>query len=348
MANIVVVDGGNSVIKGKTASAEESFPHAIKELMPQAYDQAMMRGGEQIDDYVLVNGIPYAIGKRAFSEGFNGRQHGSARYTKSYYGVFVAAMIGRLYRKSINRIVFYGSHAPQDVEWRDDLKDAVIGYWQVECAGSQHEFEIVDAHCFDEPVGGLMNVVLNEEGTGYHKNGRDLRRGRTLVIDIGGHTTDIVVMEDGKVIYTSAESTEAGVIQVEKDFTRALISQYRNNFKNANAPSPERIREAIRTGKYKAGGYGELPCEDIVDRAANLLMATVHDLFIHHGGVAGNENLLLTGGGSGLLRRKIEEQLGHPNTILATEDASEIHFANVRGGMKMMRFYESKGILNNA
>lgn len=345
MANIVVLDAGNSIIKAKSATGEIAFPHAIKHMTATAYEQVMMRAGERQDDYLLINGVPYAIGSRAFGEGFAGRQHGSARYTREYYGIFVAAALYKLYDKSMRNIVLYASHAPQDISFRNDLKEAARGAWVVESGGEERVFQVHDVRCYDEPVGGLMNVVLNATGTGYQRT--DLRRGRVLVFDIGGHTTDVVIMKDGKVDYDSADSDEHGIISVEKEFVRELVSHYRDIFKKANAPAPDRVREGIRTGSYAAGGYGAIECEGIADRAASNLVSKIYDLFINYGGITGNEYLLLTGGGSALLERRLKQALGHPNTVMA-ERAGDMHLANIRGGMKMMRFYETMGMLNDA
>lgn len=345
MTNIVVLDAGNSIIKAKSATNEIAFPHAIKRLTETAYSHVMMRGGERNEDYLCINGVPYAIGKRAFEEGFTGRQHGSARYTREYYGVFVAATLYKLYDKSMKRITLYGSHAPQDINFRDDLKHAAQGTWIVESFGEERVYDVHNVHCFDEPIGGLMNVVLNPLGTAYQRT--DLRKGRVLVFDIGGHTVDVVLMQDGKVNHQSADSIENGVINVEKEFARELVAQYRDVFKKSNAPSPDRIREAISTGVYQAGGYGGLDVQNIADRACNPLLNAINDLFISYGGIASNEYLLLTGGGSALLEQRIRQYLQHPRTVMA-ERPVDMHLANIRGGMKMMRFYEAMGVLNDA
>lgn len=48
---------------------------------------------------------------------------------------------------------------------------------------------------FDEPVGGLMNVTLTEAGQHYQHT--DINEGRALVTDIGGFTTDWLVVNPG-------------------------------------------------------------------------------------------------------------------------------------------------------
>ena len=66
--------------------------------------------------------------------------------------------------------------------------ESVVGDWHVEVNGKERHFRVSYANTFDEPVGGLMNVLLTEDGHHYQHAG--LNEGRALVIDIGGFTTD--------------------------------------------------------------------------------------------------------------------------------------------------------------
>ena len=55
---------------------------------------------------------------------------------------------------------------------------AVIGEWRVELGGNERVFRVTYANTFDEPVGGLMNVLLTEDGQHYQHS--DLTGGRSL------------------------------------------------------------------------------------------------------------------------------------------------------------------------
>lgn len=58
----------------------------------------------------------------------------------------------------------FGSHPPGDVKYREDLMRSVIGEWEVDFGQSKANFRVIYANAFDEPVGGLMNVLLTEDG----------------------------------------------------------------------------------------------------------------------------------------------------------------------------------------
>jgi hypothetical protein len=129
-----------------------------------------------------INGTPYAIGESAERHGVIMQRSGTARYTRDYYGVLAAAALMRLYGRG-REVKVFGSHPPGDVSFRDDLMQAVVGEWQIEIAEGQANFRVTYANTFDEPVGGLMNVLLAEDGQHYQH--AHISDGRSLVILVG-------------------------------------------------------------------------------------------------------------------------------------------------------------------
>ena len=98
--SVMVLDAGNSIIKAKIARREQgemAFPHAIKQLTEAEYHTIQMRAGKHgpPQDYLRVNGQPYVVGQSAERNGILAQRSGAARYTRDYYGVFAAAMLGR-------------------------------------------------------------------------------------------------------------------------------------------------------------------------------------------------------------------------------------------------------------
>ena len=186
--SVMVLDAGNSIIKAKIARRENgeiAFPHAMKQLMESEYEQITNRAGIQNQslDYMQINDKLYVIGESAERHGLVTQRTGTARYTGDYYGVFAAAALGRLYDRS-REVSIFGSHPPGDVNFRQDLMEAVVGDWYVEVNGKERHFRVSYVNTFDEPVGGLMNVILTEDGQHYQHT--DINGGRALVIDIGG------------------------------------------------------------------------------------------------------------------------------------------------------------------
>ena len=76
--NTLILDVGNSIIKGKTPTREAAFPHALKALTETEYEQILTRAGRAGPpaDYLRVNGQPYVTGESAERHGTLTRRSG--------------------------------------------------------------------------------------------------------------------------------------------------------------------------------------------------------------------------------------------------------------------------------
>ena len=100
------------------------------------------------------------------------------------------------------------------------------------------------------------------------------------------------------------------------------------------------MRKSIATGVFESGGR-KYPCEKESREATNLLLNRIADTYQKiAGGALSWDAIILTGGGSGLLYKRLLPILDHERVILADELES-IHLANVRGGLKLWRLYEA-------
>jgi len=345
--SVLVLDAGNSIIKAKIARRENgeiSFPHAIKSLTEVEYSSIVSRSSKQssLQDYIRINGQPYVVGESAERHGVYTQRTGSSRYTRDYYSIFAAAVLGRFYERGMEVYIF-GSHPPGDAIYREDLMKSVIGDWSVELDGHERQFKVTYANTFDEPVGGLMNVLLTEDGQHYQHT--ELNGGRSLVIDIGGFTTDwIAVNPGGEVDYGLARSVPVGIQNVVSDFEESFRANNLKAVKETPVLSPERVRRAIVTGVFDGAGR-RYPCEKEVKEATNMLLNRIADTYQRiAGGAMSWDAIILTGGGSGLLHKRLLPILNHERVILA-DDLESIHLANVRGGMKLWRLYEALQVL---
>ena len=339
----LIFDGGNSLIKAKTTSGEVAFPHALQEITKAEYEQILTRAGQRGPgfDYLQINGKYYVVGESAERHGTLTRQTGASRYTPEYYGVLVAASLARLYQNG-GEVEVFGSHPPGDIVYRDDLMDAALQTFHVMIGDSERNFEVVWANTFDEPLGGLMNVLLTEDGTGYQRT--DINGGYALVLDIGGHTTDFLgVKPGGQVDYGLNVSVPIGITQAVKDFERSIKATHREAFKSTATLRPDRVRQALMTGEFQGGGR-TYPCEFEANEAVSALLNRIGQAYQEEAGGSANwDSIILTGGGSAMLLDRLTPMLDHDRIILA-EDQKSAHMANVRGGQKLRRLYRKLGI----
>lgn len=341
MANAVALDAGNAIIKAKCATNEIEFPHMMIQLSPQEFRRATERVGTAHGDYFMINGVPYVIGERAERHGIFERQHGAARYVDTYYGVFLAATLARLYRKSMRRVFLVASHAPGDFDYREDLMAASVKRWEVWNEGNEYHFEIDDAATYDEPLGGLYNVMLSKDGTKFQRG--ELNKAVTLTIDIGGHTVDgLVVDPGGAVDYSTAKSVKTGILEVIETFLKDFKTNNKRRLQKVDRFPATEVRNAIRTGVFNLRGMGQVPCEDEANQACNMLVNQIVNIYDSYGGSANYDYVLLTGGGSALLENRLRNVIQH-NAIILADRSEELHLANVRGGMKFFRLHEAVG-----
>lgn len=345
--SVMILDAGNSIIKAKIArrqNGEIAFPHAIHQLSEGEYQNIVSRPNSTSEnpDYLRVNGKPYVVGNSAEKHGVLTQRSGASRYTRDYYGILASAALGRLYERG-GEVKIFGSHAPGDVRYRDDLMHSVIGDWEIEICGKEKKFKVVYVNTFDEPVGGLMNVLLTEDGQHYQYT--DINGGRSLVIDIGGFTTDwIAVNPGGEVDYSLARSIPIGIQEVISDFIDAFRSNNLDAVKNSPTLPQARVRQAMISGVFEGGGR-KYPCKVEMEEASNRLLNQISNTYQHLAGGALNwDTIILTGGGSGLLFDKLIRILNHDHIVLA-DQLESLHMANVRGGLKLWRLFEALSVI---
>jgi hypothetical protein len=272
--SVMILDAGNSIIKAKFPMKDQdeiAFPHAFRQITENEYENITARTGTlaNTQDYMRINGLPYVIGESAERHGVITQRSGAARYTTDYYGILATVALGRLYKRG-REVSIFGSHPSGDVKFREDLMRSVLSDWQVEIGDRESNFRVTYANTFDEPVGGLMNVILTEDGQHYEHS--DLNGGRSLVIDIGGFTTDWLAVNPGGVVdYSLARSIPIGIQVVLTDFEESFRANNLEVVKNTPVLAPERLRKAISTGVYEGGGQ-KYPCEDEVKEATNMLL----------------------------------------------------------------------------
>jgi hypothetical protein len=154
---------------------------------------------------------------------------------------------------------------------------SVVGEWVVETANGKANFKVHYANTFDEPVGGLMNVLLTEDDQHYQYP--QIGNGRSLVIDIGGFTTDfLAVNQGGEVDYALARSVLLGIQAVIRDFEESFRANNLEIVKDTQVLPPDRVRKAISTGVFVGGGQ-KYSCDQDVDEATSLFLNRFADTY---------------------------------------------------------------------
>lgn len=348
---VMVLDAGNAIVKAKNKSGYEvQFPHAIARIADSEYTRIKIRNPNltAADGYMRINGVPYAIGEVARYHKPQPQPKGADRYKPDHYGVIAAATMRMLYNGgggavSPMRLAVYGSHAPRDIDYRDDLMDAVYQQWEVEVGSEVIVYEVVYANAFDEGLGGWANVVLADDASHYRYP--EVNQGRVLILDIGGLTTDFIgIRPGGHVDYSVEVSEEIGIKQAIRILDRSVRKRYSAEFKMTDVIDEGRLEMALATGVLAAGG-AEWDVAHEAAEARNMILNRVRDAYQDRaGGPLNWDHIIITGGGCGLLVDHLYDLLNH-GSIVHADDLDCIQFANVRGGLKLYRLMEERGML---
>lgn len=340
---IVAGDMGHRIAKAKSAGNLSVFASALIQLDETEFRQIQMRHKKVLPDgYAVVNGIPYAYGDAALKrEAIEVK--GARRYVPEYYGVLAAISIAHLYA-SDQEVKYFGSYPSKLVDYREHLCRAVLGEWVVQLLDRDSKYRVVLADAMDEPICGIYNLILTQDAKRRARN--DIISGDSLVIDIGGGTTDLQgISKGGEPDYSITDTVRIGINQVIDSFRAAFLSNHMDDFASMDSMTTERVMRAIHTGVYEGAGR-DYKCNEEVAAASHLLIKGIKDSYENKaGGATRWDSIVLTGGGSALLQARLKVMLKHDNIVLAEENTENMHLANVNGAYKLAKFYESEGLL---
>lgn len=341
----MVFDFGNA--RGKWFNPRTNlfgdFRHALVELKSHQWDTAVGRSKTPPQGFFRVNGVPYAIGDAARRYIIPERPHGASRYRREYYGVAMAYAVAQAFKKSIRNVTLCATHAPVDIGYSRNLKASADGDWNIECEHGELSFTIRDVHTIDEPLAGYSHYVFTERGEERKKN--PLAKVTTLVIDVGGYTSDVIAVDPGgQIDLLSGQSTRTGVIDLIEGFERSLRAKYSNMFQDTGDIDIRRLESAVLSGTYRFGKV-DLDCAELAREAINGLTNDVIQVITKAGGVANFEVMLLTGGGAAMIYDNLCKALPRADFYLAEPQRDLMKYANVFGGAKVMNLLRVIGEL---
>lgn len=147
------------------------------------------------------------------------------------------------------------------------------------------------------------------------------------VVDIGGSTTDYVVLENQGILHRSSGSLNRGLLDVHSQVSRAIQKQF-----NLESVSEQRVAEAVQRGTVRLHGR-EHDVSGIVTEARLELVTQLHAETRRQLGLGAElDTIIFVGGGSAALAGDIADWF--PNQHIAEHPA----FANARGMLKYLQY----------
>jgi hypothetical protein len=339
----IVFDFGNARWKwfNPRTNQHSDCRHALAEISTGDWNKVVGRSKTPPEGFAKVNGVPFVYGDAARRYLISQRPQGASRYHRGYYGVGAAIALSEVLEKGARAVTLWASHAPDDINYARHLTEAAKGKWVVECGHGEREFTIKDVQTFDEPLGGYCHYTYTELGKERKKN--PLATQTTLVIDVGGYTTDVIAIDPGGSIdLLSAKSSRSGIIHLVEAFENDLRTNNSTLFQDTGDIDIRRIESAILTGVYK---FGKTPidCAYEAQQAITGLVNDVIQIITGAGGAANYDVMLLTGGGAAMIHDTLVKALPRVEFLLAEPNRDLMKFANVFGGAKLAAMLRSLG-----
>lgn len=197
----------------------------------------------------------------------------------------------------------------------------------VEPLGAALPVNIVDHQVIPEALAAWYDHVVIPDGNGGATLDYLHAAAPIAVVDIGGRTTDTVLVRDRGIIHRSSGSYTLGILDAVDAFAEAVGGRFDIAF-----PDKSIIAHAFETGSVPI--YGRMyDVSDEVEQAKRELEARLYAHVRRQlGSGAELQQILLVGGGTLALRNQIDDWF--PNQVIAKEPA----FANARGLLKYLAF----------
>ncbi len=319
---VIGIDVANSTIKIWTENGEhDNYRNTVKEINDAGLVYSFKTDYHM---YVFENQV-YEVGDiQAMGRG----ARGSARYgskgfrTEAIIGITSILKPGRRY--GLRVITGVPSFLAKNNKVLDDVKQALLGSYSVKSVlwdkVDDIEFDILDVIVVPQPLGTMYSYLCDKDG----KINTKLVEQKALVIDIGWGTTDIAILESGRV--RSTFGFEAGT----SDYISAIQEEVSNEIPEANiqALNPheldlkllENVNVETPFGTFDLSPYTEKNKELQADRIVQEVMSL---------GLEFNKfyKIILTGGGSLLYSKYLIQKFGDPRVIVQEDPV----MANAKG-----------------
>ena len=355
----VVIDLGNALVKIGAPMSNGQYEygttkHACVEIDEARYARLVHEYGDRKGhyEYIKWNGRFFVVGEAALSEGDVKPVQGRNKYSRDYYGIIFISTLLKIYHGKVpEKINAFLGYPPSDFDFINDLMKSVIGNWNFDNLGRKITLRVEHASVFDEIVGGVHNVILDEDGNRVRldKNTKGpaliAKDGPSIVCDLGGRTFDIVrLTKTGEPDYRVIASRGIGVNDAVEQFKRVFEMRHKDVLRDAENGLPlERIYECFADPqkRVRVAGSKYVECMDIYTQSTTRLVNEVKDAYrdMSRGSISHNY-ALLTGGGTGSLYEELSKsvfyQFYDAGALFLAADRPIIHQANVRGAVKMI------------
>lgn len=308
---VVGIDVANSTIKVYTDGDKYvSYRNTVKEINDAGLVYSFKTDYHM---YVFENQV-YEVGDIS---AMSRAARGAARYGSNSFRVEAVIGITSILKEGIRpriRVVTgVPSYLAKNKKIMDEVKKSLLGSFEVKSVlwdkVEDIAFDVVDVIVVPQPLGTMYTYLCDKDG---HLDQKLLNQ-KALVIDIGFGTTDIAMLESGRV--RSTFGFDAGT----SDYLSAIQEEVNNDIPQANIQSlnahelDEQLLKSnmVETpfGTFDLSPYVEKNKQDQAERIYQEVMSL---------GLEFNKfyKIILTGGGSLLYQKYLLEKFDDPRVII--------------------------------
>jgi len=177
-----------------------------------------------------------------------------------------------------------------------------------------------------EALAAWYDHVITEDG-GQVTLAEERLGAPIAVVDIGGRTTDYVVVADQAVIHDASGSLRCGLLDVKQQVGEGIRARY-----DLEVIGERTVEQAVQTGRVRLYGQDQ-DVSTLVGEAKQQVLERLHAETRRQLGLGAElDRVLFVGGGAVALAQSIRDWF--PNQAVAEHPA----FANARGMLKYLRF----------
>ncbi len=196
--------------------------------------------------------------------------------------------------------------------------------------------EIVEHTVVPEGLAAHFDMLFDDQGGVNEEYAENINEAPYGFIDIGGNTTDVVVIQKGGESFDPVRSftLDAGGLHAEGDIENALRIEF--NLEGGYVLPRLTMEKLARSGIIRLRGKNHDMREKIVEPALrSQAFRIVNEIKAKMKGADDLDGVMLIGGGSILLSKHLKTLLGDRLHVVEVEHG---HFANARGMLKRIKY----------
>lgn len=288
---------------------EFQFPNIIGKPSPLEIQTTAKSPSNTLKNLsVTYNGQIYYVGEKAEREATNYRYTFLANKVETIdETIKLLTSLGCLKERGLDRVDLFVTGVPVEEYHmiKDKLQTEIVGTYDYEFCGQEYKSTIREVLVVPQGAGDYYDYILTDEGTVVDEK----VMAKTLVINIGYRTTEIVTMNHGMFSRNESTTLYTATNSFHKELIRLLVKEYgiRKNL--------TQIDKIYRDGVVYIKGK-EVDIMPLRDKAIEYHINSIIGEIPIWVNVDDVHNILLSGGGSNGLKKFFVEEFGPIVTCL--------------------------------